>query len=170
MHKIGLSLRRAQWAAEEQEKKQASKAVEQKKHIAVQTVLSGIDTEQLTNKRQQGTAAQQTDTESAERTDEKAEVKVDDIEKSKEKETDEKGEAVEQGDKAVEADAGDTEVPKEPVEPSLQGDETTEVKTGEIEESKDTDEGDQGRESLDAPKPAGDEGVTEKEPEAGADN
>jgi small subunit ribosomal protein S1 len=169
--KIGLSLRRAQWAAEEQEKKQASKAVEQKKHIAVQTVLSGIDTEQLTNKQQQGTAAQQTDTESAkrvERTDEKAEVKVDDIEKPKE--TDEKVEAVEQGDKAVEADAGDTEVPKEPVEPSLQGDETAEVKTGEIEESKDTDEGDQGRESPDAPKPAGDEGVTEKEPETGTDN
>lgn len=117
---------------------------------------------------QQGTAAQQTDTESAERTNEKAEVKVDDIEKPKE--TDEKVEAVEQGDKAVEADAGDTEVPKEPVEPSLQGGETAEVKTGEIEESKDTDEGDQGRESLDAPKPAGDEGVTEKEPEAGTDN
>jgi len=169
--KIGLSLRRAQWAAEEQEKKQASKAVEQKKHIAVQTVLSGIDTEQLTNKRQQGTAVQQTDTESAkrvERTDEEAEVKVDDIEKPKE--TDEKVEAVEQGDKAVEADAGDTEVPKEPVEPSLQGDETAEVKTGEIEQSKAADEGDRGLESPDAPKPAGDESVAEKESETGTDN
>jgi len=169
--KIGLSLRRARWAAEEQEKKQASKAVERKKPIAVQTVLSGIDTEQLTNNGQQGTAAQQTDTESAKRvkrTDEKAEVKVDDIEKPKE--TDEKVEAVEQGDKALEADAGDTEESREPVEPSLQGDETAEVETGEIGESKDTDEGDRGRGSPDAPKPAGDESVAEKEFEAGTDN
>ncbi len=44
--KIGLSLRRAQWAAEEQEK-QAERVVKQPKKETAQTLLSGVDVKEL---------------------------------------------------------------------------------------------------------------------------
>jgi len=174
--KIGLSLRRARWAAEEQEKKQAAEPIQQQKPVAVQTVLSGADVEQPAKKQEPG-AAKETESESkaaevAEKTDETVEVKTGETEDTQEMV--ESGESDKQDDKPVEVETNDTEDFAETVEPDKpadeQGDKPVDIKAGDIELPKGSIEAGQPEESPSMPNQVSNEIKAEEKAETGTDN
>ncbi len=156
--KIGLSLRRVQWAAEEE----AAKTVPQPRPVGVQTVVSDADMDKIV--KPQGEAAEP---ELAQQEAKAAEAEGGDTDEPKESPEPEQTEA-----EAVEAqadDAGEAKVLAEPVPGTPSGEqaeaETVEAETGNAGEEKVAEESkqDQAEQSQDSES-------TEQDSEAGGDS
>jgi small subunit ribosomal protein S1 len=123
--KIGLSLRRARWAAEEQ----AAKADQQRTSTGVQTIPSDSDMGEVAKPQEQdGEPAEDSTgpTQQSEQASEAVEAKAGEVEQSKK--ADEPKEETE------------TEIETEPTQPGEQASEAVEAKAGEVEQSKKADE------------------------------
>ena len=154
--KIGLSLRRAQWAAEEQ----AAKADQQRTSTDADTIPTDSDLGKAEKPQEQTSAAKETEdepTQPGEQVTEAVEAKAGKVEQSKkadepkeETET-EPTQPGEQVTEAVEAKAGKVEQSKkadepkeetetEPTQPGEQASEAVEAEAGEVEQPKKADE------------------------------
>ncbi len=133
--KIGLSLRRAQWAAEEQEK-QAEGVVKQPEKETVETVLSGADVEELTKPKDKAE-------ESAESTIEQSEAEPKTEAVTEQDEAEPKAEAVTE----TKADDKEPKAAGEP-EPADEGP-NTEAQAGEEDSSAEQDKAETGADDAD---------------------
>ena len=143
--KIGLSLRRAQWAAEEHEqepKAGKAKAAEPERTpapSAVQTVLSGIDLTQIGKPKDQAEETKAEETEQAEEAAEPVEAEAEkaEAETTEAEPTEAKADEAEQAEKAAEP------VEAEKAEAETTEAEPTEAKPAETEEPAETEQADE---------------------------
>jgi small subunit ribosomal protein S1 len=129
--KIGLSLRRARWAAEEQ----AAKADQQRTSTGVQTIPSDSDMGEVAKPQEQdGEPAEDSTgpTQQSEQASEAVEAKAGEVEQSKKAD-----EPKEETETETETE---TEIETEPTQPGEQASEAVEAKAGEVEQSKKADE------------------------------
>ncbi len=174
--KIGLSLRRVQWAAEEE----ASKTVQQTKPVGVQTVVSDADMDRIVKPQDKADESEEVVVEPAESGEQEAEAveaeagDTGEPQASSESEQAE-GEAVET--KAEDTEAGDAEESKESPEPEQAEPEAVEAKADDAvevevsEESKlDQTEQPQETESADSESQASSDSSTEVKTEADNDS
>ncbi len=144
--KIGLSLRRAQWAAEEQ----AAKTVQQQTPEALQLVPSDSDREEVAKPQEQADEAKETEAEQPQQTEEPKKPKeTEESEKPKEqadeaKETEESAKPKEQADEAKETE--ESAKPKEQADVAKETEAEQTQQTEEPEKPKETEESEKPKE------------------------
>ena len=157
--KIGLSLRRAQWAAEEQ----AAEAAQQRTSVGGQTVISDSDIGEAAKPQEQtgepaedsaeptqpgeqaseAVAAQGGEVEEPKETDESEQTKGEEAVESSTQADERKGEQKEQTGEPADDSAEPADDSAEPTQPGEQAGEAVAAQGGEVEEPKETDESEQ---------------------------